>query len=318
MATWFARQNNVNINAANVWNSEANGSGSWLTWPAASGDILVCNGNIINVNVSTNLGSGELQNDTRSGATSGGQFRLNTTGVSLTANAFNIGGNSSGIVRVTLVSGTVYFVGNLYGSSVGNAPGMLIGVGIGATLNFTGNIYAGDGAGAYGINPQSAHTGAVNITGNVYGSDAGQTAGFFHQSTGVVTITGNVFGGNAINSNGVKVANTGTGMTITGYSQASTVSAGAQNDAQGVLTIGETRSASNGRGAVLGAFRFASATAAVSKPIIAGIQQTLSVLDVAALVPAEADVRAGVTYGDGAYTGTLPPNRKRISMAGRF
>lgn len=316
MPTWFARQNSANISAANVWNSAADGSGAWLTWPPAVGDILVANGNIINVNVSTAVA--ELQNDTRSGATSGGQFRLNTTGVSLTANAYNSAGNGVGIVRVTLVSGTVSFVGNMYGGTAASSVGMLLGAGIGATLNFTGNVYTLGGAGAYGINPQIGHTGAINITGNVYGADVANTSTFFHQSTGPVTITGNVFAGNAATSYGLRVIGTGSNAEVSGYVQASTLSSGAINDGQGILTVGETRSASNGRGAVLGAFRFASATAAKSMPIIAGTQQTLSVLDVAALVPAVEDVRSNVIYGDGAYTGTLALQRKRQSMAGRF
>jgi hypothetical protein len=44
----------------------------------------------------------------------------------------------------------------------------------------------------------------------------------------------------------------------------------------------------------------------------------MTVLDVAAIVPAESDVRKGLIYGDGAYTGTLPLGRNRTSMAGRF
>jgi hypothetical protein len=44
----------------------------------------------------------------------------------------------------------------------------------------------------------------------------------------------------------------------------------------------------------------------------------MTVLDVAAIVPAESDVRKGLVYGDGAYTGTLQLGRNRTSMAGRF
>jgi hypothetical protein len=83
--------------------------------------------------------------------------------------------------------------------------------------------------------------------------------------------------------------------------------------------VGETRSASNGRPAVAGAFRYASTTAAKSMPYTASEGQiSMTVLDVAAIVPAESDVRKGLIYGDGAYTGTLPLGRNRTSMAGRF
>lgn len=316
MATWFAQTYGANINSANMWNSLPAGGGTVLTWPPATNDILVCNGRNVLVNVNTTVA--ELQNDTRSGATIGGQFRMNTNGVSLVANAYNSWGNGAGIVAVTLSSGTVYFVGNVYGGSVTASNGFFLGVGIGATVNFTGNCYAGAGTNAVGFQTASTHTGIVNFTGNTYGNDGGNAPGLIHNTSGTVTVTGNAIAGNFIAGYGAALNSAGANLTITGYAQASALSSAVQNVAQGVLTIGETRSASNGRGAVDGALRFASATAAVSKPIIAGTQKTLSVLDVAALVPAVEYVRAGVVYGDGAYTGTLSLLRKRQTMAGRF
>jgi hypothetical protein len=45
----------------------------------------------------------------------------------------------------------------------------------------------------------------------------------------------------------------------------------------------------------------------------------MTVLDVAAIVPAESDVRKGEVYGDGAYTGTyIPPAGKRTNMSRAF
>jgi hypothetical protein len=116
---------------------------------------------------------------------------------------------------------------------------------------------------------------------------------------------------------GINNAAAGT-LTLSGYAQASTGFAGANNAAQGILQVGETRSASNGRGAVTGAFRYASATAAKTMPYTPDGQISMTVLNVAALVPAESDVRSTVVYGDGAYTGALPLGRSRTSMAGRF
>ena len=279
MATWFAQTTGA-INAANMWNSVPAGGGTVLTWPAAATDVLMANGKSVTVNVNTTVA--EVRTDTAHGATVGGTFTLGN-GIALTANGY-IGSSGLGAISFSAASGTL--TGNFYGGS-GNGSPAVFSSGSG-TLNITGNVYSGTtGTNNHGI--RNAGTGTINLTGNAIS-----------------------LGGGA----GVS-ADSGT-ITVSGYVEASTAVAGANNAAQGIVSVGETRSASNGLGAVIGAFRYASATAAVSKPIIAGTQQTLSVLDVAALVPAATDVRAGVTYGDGAYTGTLALNRKRTTMAGRF
>lgn len=281
MAVWYATGNG-NINSVGRWNSAANGSGSTLTWPAAADDVLMANGRTVTVNVNTAVA--EVRTDTAHGATVGGTFTL-SNGIALTANAY-MGSSGSSVISFSAASGTL-----------------------------TGNFYGGPGSGSYGI--LVTGTGTLTITGNVYSGPAGSTNchGAYNNAGSTINITGNAIslgGGFGVNNNGA-----GT-ITVSGYVEASTAIAGANNAAQGILQVGETRTASNGRGAVTGAFRFASATAAKHLPIIAGSQKTLSVLDVAALVPAVEDVRATVKYGDGAYTGTLALNRKRLSMAGRF
>ena len=315
MATWYAQgANNVNINAAGRWNSAPAGGGTTLTWPPGPADILVANGKITLVNVSTTVAT--LLNDTTGGATSGGYFSLNTTGVSMTANGYNSAGNGVGIVNVTLTSGTAYFVGNLYAGAVTNSGGCSCSTGSGGTLNVTGNLYGGSGANAYGLFTGSTSTTIVNVTGNAYGGTNANGYGLQVNAAGAVTLTGNAIA--SANAPGAYFSTNGVSLTITGYVEASTSQSGAISLVQGTFTVGETRSASNGRGAVTGAFRYASTTLAKSLPIVAGTQKTLSVLNVAALVPAEADVRSGAIYGDGAYTGTLAINRKRVTMAGRF
>lgn len=281
MAVWFATTNGT-INSVGRWNSLPNGTGTTLTWPAAADDVLMANGRTVTINVDTVVA--EVRTDTANGATVGGTFNL-INGVSLTANVY-MGTSGTGCITFSAASG--FLIGNLYGGPGSGSSAVFI----------TG-------------------TGTLNVTGNAYSGPSGSNNchGIRNTSTGTVTLTGNAIslGG------GTGVANEGTGsITVSGYAEASTAVSGANNTAQGTLTVSETRSASNGRGAVTGAFRFASATAAKSLPIIAGSQRTLSVLDVAALVPAVEDVRAGVVYGDGAYTGTLALQRKRITMAGRF
>lgn len=304
MATWFARLTNTNINAANMWNAAPDGSGTALTWPPAVDDILVANNQIIRLNVSTTVA--EIRSDTTGGATAGGQFQYNIAGVSLTANV--LGDRISGaILRAIVASGAVNFVGSLNG---GSGVGMLISTGSNPTVNITGNLSSGANQ---AIRLTGTTTAQVNITGDV---TAGQIVCVEISSSGAtaVNVTGNAVAGAA-----AAITNSQSGsVSVAGYAQASATQPAITNNAQGVVTVGETRSASNGRPAITGAFRYASATAAKTMPYTPDGQISMTVLDVAAIVPAESDVRKGLIYGDGAYAGTLPLGRSRTSMAGRF
>jgi hypothetical protein len=285
-----------------MWNSAPNGSGTVLTWPPAADDRLVANGKVVFLNVNVTVAS--IHTDTTGGATTGGQFHYNMAGVTLTANI--TGHTAPGIViRVILASGTVNFVGTLEG---GAGTGIYITSGANATVNITGNLGTKN---ALYIDGTSATQ--VNIVGDI--ANVTNTCVDL-RSTGATSVT---VTGNAIAGSGLALTNAQSGtVTVSGYAQASGTHAAINNVAQGILQVGETRSASNGRGAVTGAFRFASATAAKTMPYTPDGQISMTVLDVAAIVPAESDVRKGLVYGDGAYTGTLPLGRSRISMAGRF
>jgi hypothetical protein len=308
MATWYAQTDAANINAANMWNSLPAGGGTVLTWPPAVSDVLVANNKIVQVNVNTSVA--ELRNDATGGATAGGYYNYTVAGVSISATAY--ASSASYIWRNSVTSGTVYFVGDTYaGSGASTFGGQTSASG---TVNVTGNIYGGSSSTSYGY--VNGGTGSVlNHVGNAYGGSA--AAGIRTSTASTSTITGNAFGGDVAAAVGFDNRLTGT-VSISGYAQASTVAAGVNNLAQGVIQVGETRSASNGRPAVTGAFRFASATAAKTMPYTPDGQISMTVLDVAAIVPAESDVRKGLVYGDGAYTGALPLGRSRTSMAGRF
>lgn len=354
MAVWYARQT-ANINAANVWNAAQDGSGAWLTWPPASGDVLMSNGYTLTINVDFSLGAaGELRNDTFGSATAGGQFNV-ATSRTIVANVY---AGAAGSRCVLVSSGTVSWSGHSYGGTAANISGI---VQSGGTLTFTGNGYGGSATNAAGV---YCAGGSMTVVGNAYGG-SGAAAGFLTAATPTaLTLTGNAYGGigsagvqhsasttfnhtgnaigsstnnfagfqinaaattvnitgNAIADVGIGATNTSTGtLNISGYAQASNAASGVNNTAQGVLQVGETRSASNGRGAVTGAFRFASATTAKSMPYTASEDQiSLTVLDVAATVPATDKVRKSVVYGDGGYTGTLDLGRRNTSMAGRF
>lgn len=334
MAVWFATANG-NINSAGRWAANPDGSGAVLTWPPASGDVLIVNGKLVTVNVNTNLGStGQVRSDTTGGATSGGYFTL-ANGVSLTANVFSgAGGNC---VFSNAASG--FIVGQINGGT-GTASYAVNYQGTG-TLTITGDVNGGTATSALGVYNhttggtiditgslrstfvnapaiQNFGAGIINLTGDAIGCSVSGTnaATIRNSSTGTINITGNV---SADSGSSIQNESSGT-VTVSGYAQASTTASAISNSAQGVVSVGETRSASNGRGAVIGAFRYASATAAKSLPIVAGTQKTLSVLDVAALVPVEANVKSNVVYGDGAYTGTLTSGGgvRKISMLRRI
>ena len=108
MAVYYA-QATANINAANVWNTAANGSGTYITHgDLVSGDVLMANNRTITVNVDTNLGgTGQVRNDTTGGATAGGFFDL-AAGITLTANAYG-GGTGSQCVRFKVVSPNIAY-----------------------------------------------------------------------------------------------------------------------------------------------------------------------------------------------------------------
>ena len=308
MATWFATAGG-NINTAGRWNSAPDGSGDTLTWPPDPADILVTNSRGITVNVATTVA--QLRADDFGGATATGTYTL-VPGATLTGTLY--AGRSTYSLYYA-GTGTVTFVGDIYGDTSGvTANTYVVWNNAGGTINITGNLYASQ-TNSNGRGVTNRSTGTINITGNVYSGLAGNQYGVIQDGVGAINVTGNVI---SLGTYGAVCNNAAGAIHISGYAQASNTQSAVINGSTGIVEVGETRSAVNGRGAVLGAFRYASATAAVSKPIIAGTQKTLSVLDVAALVPAVEDVRAGVTYGDGAYTGTLPLNRKRLSMAGRF
>ena len=309
MATWFAQTSNANINAANMWNSAPGGGGTVLTWPPAPTDILVANNKLVRLNVSTTVA--EIRNDATGGATPQGYFAFTTNDVTLTADAYL--GSTQTLMTSNTPTGPYAFVGNMYsGAFVSTA---IAGFNAPGTLTITGNIYAGNAGAARGI--VFGGTGTINIIGDIFGGSASDAEGIYTTTACNITHTGNVVAGSNAIARGIRNGGSGT-VAVSGYAQASTVAPAIINDLQGIVTVGETRSASNGQPAVTGAFRYASAIAAKSMPYTPDGQISMTVLDVPAIVPAESDVRKTVVYGDGDYVGTLPLGRSRTSMAGRF
>jgi len=202
MATWFAQASSVNIDSASLWNSVAGGGGTVLTWPPASGDNLVANGNTaIALNVDFNIGTGILTTGTTLGGTAGGNFTL-TTARTITA------GILAGTTECVSKSGTNPWTWN--GTVIGGTASV-VGLGIvgTSTFTFTGTASGGSGTGAHGINVSS---GTINMTGNAYGGSS-TGVGIRHSGGGVtLTMTGNSSG----SATGAGVQTTGGTFVLNG------------------------------------------------------------------------------------------------------
>ena len=295
MATWFAQNSSVNIDSANMWNSAANGSGSFLTWASlAAADVLVANGKTaisINVDITPQV---ELTTEAR-GGTAGGGFTCSTA---RTINAHLTAGTTAVLVD-SHATGTVTINGNILGASggfvncltksgagltvhSGNITGGTFNSGIGVSVasgNFqgTGTVTGGSNVAAHAI--QFSGSGTHTITGAIVGGSSTARAVNFLQSSGSLAITGSVSGGT---SSSATVLNNSAGtVTISGNVTAGTAVAasgyGAENAATGTLTItGYTQGSASG-GTSAGVFGSLPGTTTVgsvrtSSSGVAGIQ----------------------------------------------
>ena len=208
-----------------------------------------------------------------------------------------------------------------------------------AVTTFIGNTYGGSGVGAYGINKTSS--GYFTMIGNGYGgtntiamglvcadgdshitgsgySGMGNTAvGIEVTSPGITTITGN---GYALASGvGMGVRVNGTGTCYLGIAVASTnisASAAVCQSLNGKLIVERLEYSSNGFSPVIGRVFFKNTNASCDVLKENGNRVLLSdSSEVVSQVPAESDVRAGVTYLIGTKTGTLEvPPKEMVAL----
>lgn len=311
MANLFARAT-ANWASAN-WNTQADGGGTEAT-PGAND---VCMANSFTVTIPSNVTVSEIRNDTTGGATDGGGFTINN-GVTVTANVF-AGGQGTACASIA-ASATVNIIGNVTAGTASNAHGCSMGSG--STLTITGTVTGGTSATARGVSVGGT---TLNVTGNVVGGSAG--AGVYSNASNTINVTGNTLGSATGTGPGV-LNNAGGTATISGYAQGndygpgsagiSGIAVGAQNTAQGILEVGAIKMGAKGVGGVSGAYRFASTTAAsYTARATSGLTEVI-LCPIAAVVPAVTDVKSGVVYGDGGYTGTLVSSGGNTNMAGHF
>jgi hypothetical protein len=268
-----------------------------------------------------------------------GIFTL-ASGVTLTANVTNKSATTSrNCLQFTAASPAEGFiVGNCTGGTV---PGSVAAVNtFTGTLNITGNCQGGSVGGAsFAYGASNLLNGTINITGNSQGSTSGaQSAGSNNASSGVINITGNATGGHSGNAFGTRNSSTGT-IGILGISAGGTGAEGSRNILTGTINLTRAKGNTYGPGntsglaAVVGAanagvgvieieeleygeygmnptsgtgirLKKVSTNAAIFNYVDAGSAKTLVDASTTGQMPAESDVRDGVSYASGALVGS--------------
>lgn len=296
MATWYACNSSVNIDSANLWNSAADGSGSWLTWASlGDADVLIMNGNT-GIVINSDITCAELKATYYvSGVTDGGGC--------VVSEAHTITANLRAATNTHLIqtSGTGYtltIIGNCVGSGTGTGCAVL--VNSACTVDITGNVSTGNGRPGL----RNASTGTTTINGNVTGSSYNDRFGAENTSTGTLNINGNCTGGSAAGSYAVRNTSTGT-VNISG-----TVQPGSALNSQ---AVGNT---STGVVKITGIIINTKSSQAISGPFIYNpsdatkyIQNSYDTSDNSykyAKEPAATDIKKDVVVGTvtGTYEGT--------------
>lgn len=315
MATWFARQSSVDINASNVWNAAADGSGAWLTWASlGASDVLVangCTGIVINVDFTCDT----ITNASTYGGTAGGQFTVSTVAADRTITADIVGqdtgtATSGGCVNATLSSTyTLTIDGDVTGGGIAGGLGMSI-AGQNGKLTVTGTVTGGTYGGAHGIDVSGNPTNTTlnNVTGGTSGTaHAGVGMRDENENTGIINLTGIASSPNkcaqAIRTNGFVVMKPGASLVssnadwmfpIVGRIKWETTDAGMP------ITLYDAAGGAH----VLKVPDY-PAEADVESGVDYDYENYTGTLSASCDYPAEADVQSGVSFGSGVYTGTF-------------
>ena len=250
MATYFARKAG-NINDVDVWATTPAGTASDYFPSFTASDVLMSNNFTIQVNVGFTVDS--IRNTNFDGATTGGQFQLAASG--LTINADLICGLTTNLFTNTISSRTLTLNGDitagttgegmLWSGNSGNVTinGNILGgtstAGIGfdcsganSTIIINGNVTGGSGNSAWGLYVTGDDS-SITINGNLTGGSVNTGAEGFLYSTpssvlGTITINGNVTGGTAATALEIASGSTNLNIAITGN-----VSAGSGSSSRG-------------------------------------------------------------------------------------
>jgi hypothetical protein len=232
------------------------------------------------------------------------KYALNNTGaatITITGNLSGGNGNSAhGLYNTSAI--TITILGNITGGAL-NARGFYLFSGV-ATITITGNLTGGSNSNAIGIEINSAST--ITITGNVTASIG---YGVFVTGAATITITGNITadGLEGLFNNNASAVIRALGECIPSGSRNAIISS-----AGTLLVTGPLRANATGTQALYARNWYWDASAIGSALLMEVYSQDILTLrnlySAEALpgVPAEADVKDGVTYGPvGELTGTF-------------
>lgn len=294
------------------WEDDSTGSYVASTVLPGAADIVYANSFTVTLDIDVVVS--ELRTNAATNVTNGGVFNYGTAN-SVTANAF--AGSNVNCVVASL--GTKTFIGNTFGNSTVISAGGNFGALVcnGATLNHIGNSFGATATstGAHvGVYVGTLLGGGGSATINQYGTATGgisydpirqRTSGSANVSTGTFNLFGLAIGSptSTVNfSAGALNNSTGT-MNIETVQFGASV--GAVNASTGQLNIQNVILNSNNAMPVVGAFRFTNNT--TNSIQVTKINNSTKILVEADTtdIPVAANVRNGVSYANGALTGTL-------------
>ena len=327
---------------ANVTAKSTTSNRSVVQFTAASPATGTIVGNVLSGATSTNSGavnntsSGTLTitgNCTGgSGTTAYGANNASTGTLNITGNATGgSGSNAHGANNNS--SGTLNITGNATGGSginahgatnastgtltiTGNATGGSVGLGAfnnsSGTLTITGNATGGSGSNASGATNSS--TGTLTITGNATGGSGSNAFGANNNSSGILNVNGIAEGGTTNGAAGVNGANAA-GTINLGRAKGNEFGVGSAGIVAGfgavtlqshILKVKEIEFGTRGMAPISGpAFIEDVATnVAVFRKTPSGRKTLSDPTNTAGLIPAQADVRSGVSYNNGNNTGS--------------
>lgn len=258
-----------------------------LTFSAASPATATINGNVTQAAIAATL--------------------MTVTGTgTLTINGNITSGNASGARAMAVsVSATIIVVGNLQAGTANTAYCINVTAGAPA-ITITGNVTAGAGSSA-GVLMGSG--GTLTITGNVTGGSAAGAHGVNAQAACTIYVTGDVI---AATGNGIQLAATASYVRVTGDLYASSATYAAGGTGAAVLSL---RGNLYGHAAGTWPAFFARFIIHSTDPIKVEVYDDDGAFGANVLrplytanhpdidQPANADVRSGVVYADGAETG---------------
>ena len=274
-----------------VWNTGA--------LPTSADDVYT---NAFNVNINQNINVISLRNGSTIGVNAGGQF-LGVAGFTIVCDTI-VNGAGVATLRYFAISGTCVLTANTIIGGTSFCVELLNSVALNITIN--GNIFGSPSANTVGLQFNGGIITSCVINGNITAQIGAATTGGI--ATSQVTING-VATSSATNHAIASFQNSAT--NIFSITKAATPDSGlaAINNTGSKLasvTVKEIEQGVFGQVPIQGYVRLSTESGAFYKGVTTGIStRTLSdPADIAGQVPAESDVRFGVTYQSGAKTGT--------------